>query len=140
MIISASLNNKTTKQTDSSSQNDRNNISNTSTNNHNNKKSTNSPTIKCKSLDVSLEDVLNCNDITIETTDEINTEFIDSYHDQQVSEQFECSSATLPRMKKCVNQSKSLPTSTATSFDCLSDDNCQRNHSMADDRDFVTKL
>jgi hypothetical protein len=142
-------NNKTAKYDDNYSSSDSNHLNNTSltittnsSHNIDNKKSLNSPTMKCKSLDVSLEDVLNCNDITIETSDELNNEeikCIDSSFDQLINDQFE-SSATLPRVKKCITQSKSLPVSTATSFDCLSDDNCQTNHSMADDRDFVTKL
>ncbi|CAG2166857.1 unnamed protein product [Oppiella nova] len=97
---------------------------------------------KCKSLDTSLDDVLNCNDIVIETTGAGD----DDDDDRGLVAEQEVLS-TIPRTQhrnrgsgvggKCV--SKSVPVSQSNSFESiLSDHNIQ--HSMAEDRDFVTKL
>lgn len=106
---------------------------------------------KCKSLDVSLEDVLNCNDIQIETFNDTNdikleeklsNEAIEGKGDSQDI------TSTIPRTKKCessVKSSKSLPVSQSNSFDCILDGSqveslAKTTRSLAEDRDFVTKL
>ena len=55
-------------------------------------------------------------------------------------------SATMPRAKKCeVKPSKSLPVSQSNSIDCILgetivEDSSRATRSLAEDRDFVTKL
>ncbi|XP_054166567.1 uncharacterized protein LOC128964033 [Oppia nitens] len=98
---------------------------------------------KCKSLDL-LEDAINCNDIHLEPTDDDEEDDGQHRMREEVDRPIDDTMATLPRTKKygsCVG-SKSLPVSQSNSTDCIlgNDINDSTNRSLAEDKDFVTKL
>ena len=100
--------------------------------------------IKSKSLDVSLEDVLNCNDIQIETTNDAKGEDRVRTEVDKESDLPSTGTQTIPRMmaKSNLKLSKSVPVSQSNSSECVSDQSTGQSlaRRMSDDRDFVTKL
>ncbi|RWS28820.1 hypothetical protein B4U80_01268 [Leptotrombidium deliense] len=120
---------------------------------------------KSKSLDSSLEDVLNSNDISISCSNESIKNLVNSSSSVACDDSDGLQSsptkytATLPRTLKKVNKvsTKNLPPSTSHSFDCLQDDDCSGHCSRSitpvnnlfpaksepntsEDKDFVTRL